>query len=178
VLGLSGYAGVFCGNSPSYRAVFPEMPARAGSCATTGVLGTAVGVMGTIQAHLTLSLILGLQPSIAAQLVTIDFRSFRFGGFNFASAPEPKESVLRFIARTDVTATDITVDLRSAEEAAEPAFGSSLRVLPHEIERVASDAVASRRVVLCCRSGVRAWQAAARLRTRGLTNLALIALGD
>ena len=178
VLGLSGYAGVFCGNAPSYRAVFPEMPAHAGSCASTGVLGTAVGVMGTIQAHLVLSVILDLSPSVAAQLITIDFRSFRVGGFNFASAQEPAERALRFIARDDVTPADITVDLRSIEEAVDPAFGSSLRVLPHEIERVATDAAASRRVVLCCRSGVRAWQAATRLRTRGLTNLALIALGD
>jgi molybdopterin/thiamine biosynthesis adenylyltransferase len=51
VLGLSGYVGAFCGGAPSYRAVFPEMPRAAGSCAEAGVLGTAVGVMGTLQAH-------------------------------------------------------------------------------------------------------------------------------
>ena len=31
---------------PSYRAVFPELPRAAGSCAASGVLGTAVGVLG------------------------------------------------------------------------------------------------------------------------------------
>jgi molybdopterin/thiamine biosynthesis adenylyltransferase len=73
VLGLSGYVGAFCGGAPSYRAVFPEMPRQAGSCAQSGVLGTAVGVMGTLQAHTVLALLLDLKPSILGQLVTVIF---------------------------------------------------------------------------------------------------------
>src|SRR5580693_8135402 len=42
VLGLKGYVGAFCGGAPSYRAVFPDMPSAAGTCASAGVLGTAV----------------------------------------------------------------------------------------------------------------------------------------
>ena len=34
VLGLSGYAGVFCGDVPSYQAVFPDLPRRAGIVST------------------------------------------------------------------------------------------------------------------------------------------------
>ena len=62
VLRLSGYVGAFCGGAPSYRAVFPEMPRQAGSCATAGVLGTAVGVMGVLQAQMVLAVLLQLQP--------------------------------------------------------------------------------------------------------------------
>jgi len=75
VLGLSGYVGVFCGSAPSYRAVFPEMPRAAGSCAEAGVLGTAVGVMGTLQAHLTLAVLLKWQPSPLGRLISVDFRA-------------------------------------------------------------------------------------------------------
>jgi len=176
VLGLSGYAGVFCRDAPSYRAVFPDIPAQVGSCASTGVLGTAVGVMGTLQAHLALSFILGLEPAVAGRLVTLDFRTLRIGGFSFAAASEPAEHVPKFIASEDVTAADLTVDLRGVDEAPTPAFASSLRLAVDDIERIA--ARPAQRVVLCCRSGVRAWRAATKLRGRGLENIALIALGD
>jgi sulfur-carrier protein adenylyltransferase/sulfurtransferase len=178
VLGLSGYAGVFCGDSPSYRAVFPDIPAQVGSCATTGVLGTAVGVMGTVQAHLTLSMVLALTPTAAGRLITCDFRTLRMGGFSFASAREPLEAVPHFIARSHVTAADVTVDLRGIDEAPVPAFPASLRITPDDVDQLAGAAVPHGRIVLCCRSGIRAWRAATKLRSRGVTNLALIALGD
>ncbi len=34
VIGMTGYAGVFCGGGPSYRAVFPEVSVDGGTCAT------------------------------------------------------------------------------------------------------------------------------------------------
>jgi molybdopterin/thiamine biosynthesis adenylyltransferase len=178
VLGLSGYAGVFCGESPSYRAVFPDIPAQVGSCATAGVLGTAVGVMGTLQAHLTLSMVLGLAPSAAGRLTTFDFRTLRIGGFSFASAREPAEVTPLFIAPSQVTAADLTIDLRGLDEAPVPAFPSSLRLSADDVDHLADARTSSRRIVLCCRSGIRAWRAAAKLRARGITNVALIALGD
>src|SRR5712671_2650178 len=88
VLGLSGYVGVFCGGAPSYRAVFPEMPRAAGSCAEAGVLGTAVGVMGTLQAHLALAVLLKWQPTPLGRLISVDFRTLHLGGFSFAGARE------------------------------------------------------------------------------------------
>src|SRR6185437_4571566 len=42
VIGLTGYAGAFCGGGPSYRAVFPDVSIDGGTCASVGVLGTAV----------------------------------------------------------------------------------------------------------------------------------------
>jgi molybdopterin/thiamine biosynthesis adenylyltransferase/rhodanese-related sulfurtransferase len=177
VIGLSGYAGVFCGEVPSYRAVFPDLPAQAGTCATNGVLGTAVGVMGTLQAQMVLSLLLGLKPSVSGRMTTVDFRTLRFSGFSFLSAREEGEG-FRFIARAEVTASDVTVELRGEQEAPVPAFASSSRLAPERVESVLERIADGTRVVLCCRTGLRAWRAAARLKTAGHHNLALFAAGD
>jgi molybdopterin/thiamine biosynthesis adenylyltransferase len=177
VIGLSGYAGVFCGDVPSYRAVFPDLPAQAGTCATSGVLGTAVGVMGTVQAQMVLSLLLEFSPSVAGRVITVDFRTLRFSGFSFLSAREEQDG-LRFIARDEVTSSDVTVELRGEQEAPVPAFASSVRLAPDAIETLCDRVNGDTRVVLCCRTGLRAWRAAMRLRAAGHHNVALFASGD
>jgi molybdopterin/thiamine biosynthesis adenylyltransferase/rhodanese-related sulfurtransferase len=178
VLGLSGYIGAFCGGAPSYRAVFPEMPSQAGSCAQSGVLGTAVGVMGTIQAHTVLALLLGLQPSALGRLVTVDFQTLRFGGFSFAAAPEPRGAVLTFISADQVCEADIVIDLRSLAEAPVSPFAAAFRMDVAALERAEAHFPPEPRLVLCCRSGVRAWRAARVLQSRGHVNVALVALGE
>ncbi len=168
----------FCGGAPSYRAVFPEMPRQAGSCAQSGVLGTAVGVMGTLQAHMTLALLLPLAPTVLGELLSVDFQTLRFSGFSFAAASEPEAAPLRFIAPEHVSEADVVVDLRSLTEAPHSPFPSALRVGVEEVERTGLSQRRDARVVLCCRSGIRAWRAAEALRRAGHTDLALIALGD
>ena len=97
VIGMTGYAGAFCGGGPSYRAVFPDVSVDGGTCASVGVLGTAVAVLGSLQAHLALHLLLGLEPSVLGRVVTFDARRLAFGGFGFAGTPEP-ETAVPFIA--------------------------------------------------------------------------------
>ena len=177
VLGWSGYVGAFCGQAPSYRAVFPEMPRQAGSCSEAGVLGTAVGVVGTLQAHMTLALILGLEPSPLGQLITIDFRTLRFGGFSFERAPEPSDAALAFISPEEVAGRDIVIDLRSLEEAPVSPIAHALRLGVEDLEHGERHFPAEARVVLCCRSGVRAWRAARALQRQGHRNVALVAFG-
>ena len=178
VLGLSGYVGAFCAGAPSYRAVFPELPRAAGSCAHSGVLGTAVGVMGTLQAHLTLALLLRLEPSPLGRLLSVDFNSLRVGGFSFSGATEPHGAPLRFIGPRQVAADDVVIDLRSVSEAAQPAFPGALRLELESLEHAAPQVPPAARVVLCCRSGVRAWRAARVLQKHGHANVALVALGE
>ncbi|MBS0377060.1 MAG: HesA/MoeB/ThiF family protein [Proteobacteria bacterium] len=177
VLGLCGYVGAFCGGAPSYRAVFPEMPAQAGSCAQSGVLGTAVGVMGTLQAHLVLALLLKWQPTPLGRLFSVDFRTLRFGGFGFLGAAEPDEGALSFIAADAVGPTDVVIDLRSLDEAPRSPYPGALRVNVDELECAPPQLPPEARIVLCCRSGIRAWRAARALQRRGHRHLALLALG-
>jgi sulfur-carrier protein adenylyltransferase/sulfurtransferase len=179
VLGLSGYVGAFCGGAPSYRAVFPEMPRQAGSCSTAGVLGTAVGVMGTLQAHITLALLLGLQPTTLGQLTTVDFRTLRFGGFSFTGAREPSGAALSFIAVDQVDSTDLVIDLRTLAEAPVSPIAAALRIDVDAVEQGAGKELPEApRVVLCCRTGVRAWRAARAMQKQGRANVALIAFGE
>jgi len=176
VLGLAGYVGAFCGGAPSYRAVFPELPRQAGSCAESGVLGTAVGVIGTLQAHLTLALLLGLEPTVLGRLISVDFRTLHVGGFSFLGAAEPA-AALPFIAPEEVTSSDLVIDLRGLAEAPVSPFASARRLDVEALEQGAPPLPSAARIVLCCRTGVRAWRAARALEARGHRNLALIALG-
>lgn len=179
VLGWSGYAGVFCGSAPSYRAVFPELPERAGSCAVNGVLGSAVGVLGTLQAQLALSLLLGLSPSVAGRLVTVELRRLHFGGFSFLGASEPPSLWSRFIDVGALDENDIVVDLREASEAPVTVSAGAIRRTTESLLHVDRDPQLprERRIVLCCRTGLRSWRAARALARQGYDKLALVALG-
>jgi len=176
VIGMTGYAGAFCGGGPSYRAVFPDVSVEGGTCASVGVLGTAVAVLGSLQAHLALHLLLGLEPSVLGRVVTFDAKRLAFGGFGFVGSPEP-ERYVPFIAPAAVTADDLVVDLRSLEEAPQSPFAGARRLPVEEIEALVAQPTSAKRIVLCCRSGQRALAAADRLRERGVADLALVALG-
>lgn len=176
-IGLSGYAGAFCGGGPSYRAVFPEAPYQAGNCVSVGVLGSVVAVLGGLEAHLVLHLLLDLKPSVLGRIVTFDAQRLVFGGFGFEQSPEPTEFT-PFIPTSGVTGGDLVIDLRSLDEAPVSPFPHAIRIEVDGIEAIRTEALSSQRIVLSCRSGQRALQAASRLRNIGLSNLALVALGD
>jgi rhodanese-related sulfurtransferase len=158
--------------------VFPDMPRAAGSCAQTGVLGTAVAVIGALQAHLTLALLLEWQPSPLGRLISVDFKTLRVGGFGFAGACEPQEPPLAFIAPAEVGAADVVIDLRSTSEAQVSPFPEALRLGVEALEQTPLQFPGQPRIVLCCRSGVRAWRAARALQRQGHANIALVALGE
>ncbi|MGI9334192.1 MAG: HesA/MoeB/ThiF family protein [Gammaproteobacteria bacterium] len=176
VLGLSGYAGGFCAGAPSVRAVFPDLPRHLASCATAGVLGPAVGTLGAIQAQLALAVVLELAPSPLGQLVSVDLRRWRFGGFRFDGAAEPEHS-FRFVARSDLQASDFVVELRGESEAPEPIRADALRASVDAFDTAGHLPRDGQRAVLCCRSGLRAWRAATALRRRWDGPIALLAAG-
>ena len=175
VLGLSGYAGAFCGGAPSYRAVFPQMPRHVATCATAGVLGPVVTMTGGLQAQMALALLLGLTPSPLGLMVRVEAGRFGFGSFDFSGAPEP-ERIVPFIAPETVTADDLAIDLRGLDEAPVSPLPGALRLSVAEVD-AAPPVAPGRRVVLACRSGVRAARAAEALDRAGQQELALVAFG-
>jgi molybdopterin/thiamine biosynthesis adenylyltransferase/rhodanese-related sulfurtransferase len=176
-VGLAGYVGGFCGGAPSYRAVFPDMPAHAANCSSAGVLGSVVGTIGSLQAQCVLQLLLGIAPSPLGRLLRFDASRLAFGGFDFHAAREPEDSPLRFIDVADVTRDDLVIDLRSRDEAPASPLATALRFTPDDLDAfIGAHPPAERRVVLCCHSGVRAWRSGRQLQSRGYARLALIAL--
>ena len=171
-LGMTGYLGGFCGGVPSLRAVFPAPPTNTANCSSAGVLGPAVGSIGAMQVQMVLAVLLGFSPSPMGRLITIDFKSFSFGGFSFLNAKEP-EWHAPFISADDLHSDDLVIELRDSIEAPEPVCPSAQRVLPEELTNY--DLNDSQRIVLCCRTGLRAWRGAQALSERGFKKIALIA---
>lgn len=176
VLGFSGYAGGFCGDrAPSVRAVFPDLPTSATNCTTAGVSGPAVGILGSVQAQMALSCLLGLEPSPLGRMISVDLRQFTTSSFSFGNASEPDDR-FGFVSVEDIADSDLVVDLRGVEEAPDVVTTGACRSTVDDVHALAGDA-GHRRTILCCRSGLRAWNAGLRLRQAGCTDISLIALG-
>ncbi len=75
---------------PSYRCLFPEAPPPGSvpNCAEVGVLGSVVGVIGTLQATEVLKEILGIGTSLAGRLMIYDALSARFEMLQVAWDPD------------------------------------------------------------------------------------------
>jgi molybdopterin/thiamine biosynthesis adenylyltransferase len=74
---------------PSYRCIFPEPPApgTVANCSEVGVLGPAVGVLGTLAAVEVLKEIVGIGESLAGRLLIYDALAARFDTIKIAWDP-------------------------------------------------------------------------------------------
>ncbi len=156
-LALSGYAAGVCGGAPSLRALFPEAPESGASCATAGVMGPVVALIGAMQAQMALATLMGHQPSPLGQMVQFDAKTMRSAPFRFDGAPEP-ETAFGFVAPEMLTDADTIVELRDATEAPTPAHPDAMRILPDQLKD--SLPPAQGRLALCCATGLRSWRAA------------------
>lgn len=158
VLGASGYVAGVCGGGPSLRALFPDPPNTAASCATAGVFGPVVGALGALQAQMALAVLLGQVPSPLGQLVQIDAQTWRTSSFRFDTAPEPNRA-LSFIAPSQIAADDQVFDLRPETEVAQPVVAHARRLPDMVPDALPTDCRPDKRTVLACSSGLRAWRA-------------------
>lgn len=177
VLGVSGYAGGFCGTAPSLRAVFPDLPDRAATCATAGVMGPVVGMIGAAQAQMALACLTGQTPS---PLGGADLRHARLSQLRLSLRRRARACRRPALHRRQPDHRPrFRGRIASPEEAPNP-------VSPHA-QRIPLDDFTSGaglvppdggRAVFACRSGLRAWQAATHLRQRWPGEIALVAAGN
>lgn len=185
VLGFKGYVAGFCGviknnqtptkQTPSVRAVFPNLPASAQNCSTAGVSGPAVGVLGSLQAQMAMNSILELSPSPLGRMINLDLHQLTTSAFSFIGAPEP-DADFKFISSNEISEQDSVIDLRSVEETAKLITPSAIRLDISNIQTLSNEQ-SNQRIVICCKSGLRAWNAGLKLQAIGHNNIALIALG-
>jgi sulfur-carrier protein adenylyltransferase/sulfurtransferase len=167
------------------RCLWPDAIADGvvGNCAEAGVLGPVPGTFGTLQALLTLKILLGLSGQLEGELLLLDFMNFSSLKLKAPRRTEcraPDCAHIREIAAEDA-GIEITlgsladaaklgfevIDIRTAEEvAARPAAVRhiAMPVLLGDPSLLAS----GREFLLVCASGKRSLAAARELRKRGL----------
>jgi adenylyltransferase/sulfurtransferase len=83
---FTGQCAIFLGQkSPCFRCLFPVAPPADISppCMSSGVLGVLPGLLGTLQATEILKWLLGLDNSLAGNLLTIDLLTMKFETLRF-----------------------------------------------------------------------------------------------
>jgi molybdopterin/thiamine biosynthesis adenylyltransferase/rhodanese-related sulfurtransferase len=167
------------------RCLWPDAVADGvvGNCAEAGVLGPVPGTLGTLQALLTLKVLLGLPGQLDGELLLLDFTNFsslKIKAPRRAECRAPDCAHIREIPREDL---DLEIALRSLADAAQ----RGLEVIDIRTpEEVAARPIAARHIampillgdpallspgrqfVLVCASGKRSLAAARELRKRGV----------
>lgn len=166
------------------RCLWPDAIADGlvGNCAQAGVLGPVPGAFGTLQALLTLKILLQMGGQLEGELLLLDFLNFsslkiKAGRRAECRAPAcahihnlaPEERDLEVSWDSLAAAAERgfeVIDIRSAEEAAaEPA---AARHIPMNELLANPGLLAGRQALLVCATGKRSLATAQALRKRGL----------
>ncbi len=165
------------------RCLWPEATADGvvGNCAAAGVLGPVPGALGSLQALLTLKILLGIAGQLAGELMLLDFMDFstlKLKAPRRAACVAPACVSIQGISRDAIDIEIVAlealpppvevIDIRSDDEVA---------AAPTHVRHIAMPALlahpellaAGARYVLVCASGARSLAAARQLRQRGLT---------
>jgi molybdopterin/thiamine biosynthesis adenylyltransferase/rhodanese-related sulfurtransferase len=168
------------------RCLWPDAVADGvvGNCAEAGVLGPVPGVFGTLQALLTLKVLLRLSGQLDGELWLLDFTNFSSLKLKAPRRPEcraPDCAHIREILQED---PQIEISLRSLADAAQRGLevidirtAEEFAARPTAARHIPMPALladpnllsAGREFVLVCASGKRSLAAARELRKYGLT---------
>ena len=167
------------------RCLWPDAIADGvvGNCAQAGVLGPVPGAFGTLQALLTLKILLHMGGQLEGELLLLDFMNFsslKIKASRRAECRAPACVHIQDVAREDrdievagvslAAATERgfeIIDIRTAEEVAE--HPAAARHIPmHELLANPGLLGGGRRALLVCATGKRSLATAQALRKRGL----------
>ena len=167
------------------RCLWPDAIADGvvGNCAEAGVLGPVPGAFGTLQALLTLKILLQMSGQLEGELLLLDFMNFSSLKIHASRRTEcraPECAHIQALAAEDrdievawdslATAAERgfdVIDIRTAEEVAErPAAARHIPM--HELLANPGLLEDSRQPLLVCATGKRSLAAALILRKRGL----------
>ena len=172
---FEGYAGGFCGDAPSLRAVFPDLPDNIENCNTAGVLGPVVGTLGSIQAQMAINYVLNIKPKPLGQMISINLKNYYFSNFRFDKATEPKNSNFKFIDLDQIKDDDLIVELRDIKEAPVLIARNAIRIALDKLEEKITQFDKNKRLIFVCKSGVRSWKAAKSIEHMWENEISLIA---
>jgi adenylyltransferase/sulfurtransferase len=172
-------------NHACLRCLWPDAVADGvvGNCAEAGVLGPVPGTFGTLQALLTLKILLGLPGQLESELLLLDFTNFstlKLKAPRRAECRAPECAHIHHIAGEEagieialpslseaVRRGFEVIDIRTAQEvAAQPAAARHI-AMPMLLADP-SLLPPAREILLVCASGKRSLAAARELRKRGL----------
>lgn len=178
VQGFAGYIGCFCAGAPSYRAVFPEAPEQAPTCAEAGVLGTAPGLLGLFQANEVIKLILGIGESLRGRILQVDLLTLQISAFSFAQAPEPKQVIPLAVPMVTTIPPDyFLLDVREAELFQQTGLPGACNIPLEQLLERSRELPHDQPILVYCQMGIKSENACRLLQKQGFSNVASLAGG-
>ena len=190
-----GQAAIFAGyakTAPCYHCLFPALPTDARNCNEAGILGTAAGITGLYQAHLTLGYLLGLPDITAGTLLCFDYKTLRMQKLTLPKDPscpvckdgnaalttykKDKNTMAEMLSYQALKDQEhIIVDVRTTDEVnADPIDGDvihmELTTVPAKHDQLPKDKL----LAFVCAGNVRSVQAAQYLEGLGYTNVCIL----
>jgi molybdopterin/thiamine biosynthesis adenylyltransferase len=178
VQGFAGYIGCFCAGAPSYRALFPEVPEQAPTCAEAGVLGTAPGLLGLLQANEVIKLILGIGESLRGRILQVDLLTLQISSFSFAQAPEPEQIIPLTVPMVTTIPPDCFIlDVREFGFFQQTHLPGACNIPLEQLAERSNELPRNQSILVYCQMGVRSEMACRLLQKQGFSEVASLAGG-
>lgn len=191
----NGQCGIFAGHAadmPCYSCLFPDLPSDARNCNEAGVLGTAAGLTGLYQAHLTLLFLARLKNTQPGTFLSFDFAQHRLQTLNvhknkscqvcnhqgekWQNTNKKEKTMTDMITFDDLKSKDhIIVDVRTDGEIAnDPMPEDILHIEVSEIPARHEELPKDKLCAFVCAGNIRSVQAVEYLSAMGYENIIVL----